>query len=440
MLGYIYLNCAPLTLFSSIEDLFIILPCLSCSLPFQISSDFSILNETRRKKLLHILSIETGKEFEKMEQELNDCMNTEESEITGGEGATTYESYEKLLKKHNTLDFDSLLHKLRSLLEIKAIQDEYQERYRDIFVDEFQDTNSVQLGILKLLVRKEEGLGRSFFAVGDPNQLIYSWRGAVLSHINDFESHFGPESKRIVLSESFRCNREILATVSKLMSKTLKEPLVTNREGGEKVSLRVLGTAKNEAQYIASSIKSLLRNDQELRAEDCSVLVRTASLLPPIRVALEEKGLSHKTLGQSRPNDSSGRLEECLCYLTLASGATDDETCKTALSGRKGIGKLSIENLSCLAQTRNKSLFELCVELVDNPSTPQADLRKSTLSAVKEFVSIIKTLMLESNSQVGLSSTYLERDFVLTPHRIYMTGLSSPHKTISMLGCGGCTV
>src|SRR5207248_5460894 len=191
--------------------------------------------------------------------------------------AHIYQEYRRELRKSNALDFDDLLletvHLLRSSAEVRQ---RYQRRYQYLMIDEYQDTNRPQYELIKLLASEEHNV----CVVGDEDQSIYSWRGADIRNILEFEKDF-PEARVIRLEQNYRSTQNILQAASSVVANNLQrkgKTLWTARQGGRKIGFYEAPDSENEALYVADSIHKFL----ELSAERgqltrAAVLYRTNS-------------------------------------------------------------------------------------------------------------------------------------------------------------------
>ena len=184
--------------------------------------------------------------------------------------AEAYKEYQETLRKNNALDFDDLIVKTVELFKARPeVLDSYQERFRYICVDEYQDTNTAQFELVRLLAGKY----RNLCVVGDDDQSIYKFRGANIHNILDFEKVF-PEAKVIKLEQNYRSTQTILDAANSVIRNNVARKdknLWTSKEGGEKVHFRQLDTAYEEAEYIATQIGKNVRNGQA-EYRDCAVL------------------------------------------------------------------------------------------------------------------------------------------------------------------------
>jgi len=364
-----------------------------------VKPNFGIITEAKRRKLVASLASTEGASPAAVQTALDQSAEGAAGPSPDGQGARWRAALTALECSANCLDFDAVLLQARDLLRSNpTVRDSYREHFKHILIDEFQDTSLLQFEILELLASTDDP-ERSFFAVGDANQLIYSWRGAACER---FEKHFSA-AFRVLLNDSFRCSAPICDCISTLMAHRLAEPIraATKRENAEAtVVLRGVGTAEGEANYIAGSVRSLLRSNFDLRASECAVLVRTSSILPEIRKALQEAGLRHETLSGSSPSDA-GALGQLLALLHLTTGNEAEEHCMAALRQQKGIGATSLQKLGARADEIGKSLLQVAREaLGDQEAATAVGLRKAAVSCLEAFLGHVDALRRERCSSV----------------------------------------
>src|SRR2546430_6542664 len=187
--------------------------------------------------------------------------------------ARVFQLYEERLQKNNALDFDDLLIKtVRLLRDVPEVRERYNDRFRYLLVDEYQDTNSLQFGLIRLLTEQQQNI----CVVGDPDQSIYRWRCADIKNILKFEEHF-PSAKVIRLEENYRSTQNILDVASGVIKHNVErkeKALWTQNPPGERIRYYQALDAESESRFVAGKIQEHLRADPDLRA---AVLYRTNS-------------------------------------------------------------------------------------------------------------------------------------------------------------------
>ncbi len=300
-----------------------------------------------------------------------------------------YEAYQKRLKRANAMDFDDLLfyaHKL--LAEHEDVAREYGERFRYILVDEYQDTNRAQYEITKLLSQVHGNL----MVVGDDDQSIYSWRGADLRNILEFERDW-PETKTVKLEENYRSTGTILAAANAVIahnSSRKDKRLFTNGENGEKIAVFLAADERDEGRWIAGEVEKL--HAKGCSYNDVAVFYRTNAQSRILEDMFLRAGVPYRIVGGTRFFDRA-EIRDCMAYLKLVVNPADDVSCMRIINTpRRGIGKTTIERISLTALQRDLSFLEAVREEALDPAC-----RSSTKRALSEFLQLIN----EISSYVG---------------------------------------
>jgi DNA helicase II / ATP-dependent DNA helicase PcrA len=227
--------------------------------------------------------------------------------------ATVWEKYEAILKAEHALDFDDLLAKTLTLLQTQPpVREILQKRYQYIHVDEYQDTNAVQFSIAKLLC----GTGLNICVVGDIDQNIYSWRGADIKNVLQFEREF-PTATTILLEENYRSTKTIIAASNEIIEKNknrIPKAVFTQNDLGEKISLYAGMTGNDEAEYIATTAKSLIAAGR--KPSDIAVLYRTNFQSRALEEAFLNYSVPYQLLGTKFYERKE--VKDVLSYLRLA--------------------------------------------------------------------------------------------------------------------------
>jgi DNA helicase-2/ATP-dependent DNA helicase PcrA len=290
--------------------------------------------------------------------------------------AEIYPRYQKALFKNNGLDFDDLLMVTVQLFQRHpAILDKYQEKWPFICVDEYQDTNEVQSLLTNLLAEKY----RNLCVVGDPDQSIYSWRGANIQNILDFRKKY-PEAKEIKLEQNYRSSGVILeaanATIQKNKNRQDKK-LWTERAGGEKIYLLQLRDEREEAEFVAREIESRVRDGRN-RYKDCVVLYRTNAQSRVIEELFLRHALPHRIIGGVKFY-ARKEVKDVLSYLRLIQNSADNLSLLRVINTPpRKIGAKTIEVLQECANSQNRSLWEIlqATEKLPIPASKQEVLRQ----------------------------------------------------------------
>jgi len=246
--------------------------------------------------------------------------------------------YEEIMRGEHALDFDDLLIKtLRLIEEYPHVREVLQNRYQYIHIDEYQDTNRVQFEIVRLLTGKEHNL----CVVGDIDQNIYSWRGADIKNVLQFEKHF-PNTKTILLEENYRSTKNIIGASNDVIVKNknrVSKEVFTSNEEGEKISLYVAMSGIDEAQYIAKTAKDLVAGGTS--PSSIAVLYRTNFQSRVLEEAFLDYGVPYQLLGTKFFERKE--VKDVLSYLRLAlnPGGTAD-LARVINEPARGIGKITM--------------------------------------------------------------------------------------------------
>ena len=269
--------------------------------------------------------------------------------------AKVYKEYEAQMRANNALDFDDLLVKTVQLLETQPdVRENYQERFRYIMVDEYQDTNTVQFRLVSLLAGKY----RNLCVVGDDDQSIYKFRGANIRNILDFEKEFS-DAKVIKLEQNYRSVGNVLEVANSVIrnNKGRKEKtLWTDNEKGEKIRLRQFDTAYDEAQFIAEDIKD--ETAQGANYSDHAVLYRTNAQSRLLEEKFVAMNIPYKIVGGI--NFYSRReIKDVLSYLKTIDNGKDDLAVRRIINvPKRGIGLTTINRIQESAAARGIGFYD----------------------------------------------------------------------------------
>ena len=263
--------------------------------------------------------------------------------------AHIFEAYRKELRKNNALDFDDLLLEAVRLLKSSAeVREKYNRRYRYLLIDEYQDTNRPQYELMKLLAGEEKNV----CVVGDEDQSIYSWRGADIRNILEFEKDF-PNAKVIRLEQNYRSTQVILEAAGAVVARNSQRKgkhLWTEREGGALIGYYEAPDGENEALFIADYIQKYLRKaGQEHEDVRVAVLYRTNSQSRLVEEALRRYGINYTMVGGFSFYDRS-EIKDLLSYLKLVQNPHDSIAMQRVINvPARGIGKATLETLERIA-------------------------------------------------------------------------------------------
>ena len=255
---------------------------------------------------------------------------------------TTWKDYEASMLKESALDFDDLLLKTASLLTVsQEVREYYWSIWSHVHIDEYQDTNKVQYIIAKTLAEKT----RNICVVGDVDQTIYSWRGADIRNILNFEKDY-PEAKTILLEENYRSTKTIIAAANAVIQKNIhrtEKNLFTNNEDGEKISLQTLYTEVEEAYSIADIIKDMIQN-KNVSAGNIAVLYRANFQSRVLEEAMLRKNVPYQVLGTKFFERKE--VKDILSMLKLAYNRESSSNLVRAINlPPRGIGKVTIAKM-----------------------------------------------------------------------------------------------
>lgn len=272
--------------------------------------------------------------------------------------ARAYISYQKELLNSNAVDFDDLLVKVYELFkDCPSVLEAYQNRFKYIHVDEFQDTNEVQYKLVLMLGKSHKNI----FVVGDEDQCIYSWRGAKFTNVQKFIDDHSPDIKIFKLEQNYRSTASILNVANEIIKNNrnrLEKQLWTENEGGEKINYYSPYNDLEEAEYVAMNIKKLV-TEEGYSYRDFAVLMRINSLSRVV----EEKFLNYQI-----PYDVYGgfkfferkEVKDTLSYLKLIGNNKDNDSFVRAISfPKKGIGDASIEKILRASTDTGLSAYEV---------------------------------------------------------------------------------
>lgn len=270
--------------------------------------------------------------------------------------ASGYEEYEKQMRANNALDFDDLLLKAVQLFQTQPeVLDYYQERFRYIMIDEYQDTNTVQFQLVSLLAAKY----RNLCVVGDDDQSIYKFRGANIRNILNFEQVF-EDARVIKLEQNYRSTSTILDAANAVIRNNRgrkEKTLWTDNGQGEKITFRQFDTAYDEAEYIVGDIKENIENGR-CNYNDNAVLYRTNAQSRLLEEKLVAANIPYKIVGGI--NFYARReIKDLLAYLKTIDNARDDLAVRRIINvPKRGIGLTSVNRLQEYALARDISFYE----------------------------------------------------------------------------------
>ncbi len=274
-----------------------------------------------------------------------------------------YRLYEAEMKKANCLDFGDLLMKVYEIFRMYPdVLEQYQQKFQYIMVDEYQDTNHIQYLLVQMLAKAH----RNLCVVGDEDQSIYSWRGADISNILDFEKDF-PEAKVIKLEENYRSSGNIVraaTTVIKNNTERKDKTLFTSNPEGELISIREEKSEYDEARWVVRQIQNLMSSG-DASYNDCAIFYRTNAQSRVLEEQLRTNSVPYKLVGGVRFYERM-EIKDILGYLKLTLNSADDMAFKRIINvPARGIGKTTIEKLEEYSMTHKLSLSAAAARAID---------------------------------------------------------------------------
>jgi DNA helicase-2/ATP-dependent DNA helicase PcrA len=298
--------------------------------------------------------------------------------------ARVYATYEERLHANNALDFDDLMIKtVRLLRDVAEVREKYNNKFRYILVDEYQDTNSLQFALISFLTEKQQNIA----VVGDEDQSIYKWRGADILNILNFEHHF-PNTKTIRLEQNYRSTQTILDVAGAVVKHNVERKgknLWTSNPRGDRVRYYQAFDAESEARFVAAKILEHRQDQYDLRA---AVLYRTNSQSRVFEEAMRRASLPYNIVGGFSFYERM-EVRDIISYLKLALNPTDSIALQRVInSPPRGIGKHTIEELTRRAGDYGVSMWETIGLVIEKPD----GLSLRAISALKSFRRIITKL------------------------------------------------
>lgn len=273
--------------------------------------------------------------------------------------AEIYKEYEKKKFDYNALDFDDLIEKVLDLFsKDKETLAYYQNKFDYIFVDEFQDTNNSQYELIKFIA----GANQNVVAVGDADQSIYSFRGADIRNILNFEKDF-PATKTIKLEQNYRSTSKILNTANKLIANNLERKeknLWTDQNDGADVIYKETSVESEESQFVIETIKDLIA--EGYKENDIVILYRTNAQSRPFEEILLKNLIDYKVIGGLKFYDRK-EIKDLISYLNILVNHQDDISLKRIINEpKRGIGAKSVENIENIARSHGISMLDLIID------------------------------------------------------------------------------
>lgn len=312
--------------------------------------------------------------------------------------AKVYARYMEDLQQNNAMDFDDLLWNAVKLFEASSeVLSYYQERFKYIMVDEYQDTNYLQYKLIHALAEKSHNL----CVVGDDDQCIYQWRGADIRNILDFEKDF-PETKVIKLEQNYRSDANILdlanSVIANNRNRKAKE-LWTDRNEGNKITYRRLEDEQREAWYVGGEIQRL-HDEEGIPFNDMAILYRKNAQSRPFEEKFSFRGIPYRVLGGTRFYDRK-EIKDVMSYMHLVENPSDDVAMARIINEpKRGLGPKSLGGIVSYAKAYKISIFEALKE-----QEVLGSLSRKSRAAVEDLVTMLDELGAEQDN-MELSDIY----------------------------------
>ncbi len=361
--------------------------------------DFVILDTDDQQRLLRDCVVEAGLDEKtypprqihaQISALKNDLVDPDSSAGTGsgsdyrrGKIAQLFAAYQQRLRQANAMDFDDILVYAVRLLEAHPdVRAHYQERFEYILVDEYQDTNHAQYTLVRLLA----GTRHNLCVVGDDDQSIYSFRGANIRNILDFEKDF-PNCRVIKLERNYRSTGHVLMAANSVIRNNRgrkAKKLWTDTGEGERVTFLLADNHYEEARYVAGEISRQVTQAGMTHFRDHAILYRLNALSRSLEAALREYGVPYRIYGGTRFYDRR-EIKDVMAYLRLVLIPADDLSFMRVINlPRRGIGATTLDQLREEASVRGISLLAMCARAEEAPALARAAARLAAFAGLIE--------------------------------------------------------
>jgi len=295
-----------------------------------------------------------------------------------------YRAYEEICERSGLVDFAELLLRVHELLRDNPdLLEFYQQRFKQVHVDEFQDTNTIQYAWLRLLTEGKDNL----FVVGDDDQSIYGWRGAKIENIYNFQKHY-PNHQIVKLEQNYRSTGNILKAANQVISRNegrMGKELWTHAGAGDLISLYAAFNEQDEAYFVVERIRAWV-NEGGLR-EDVAILYRSNAQSRQFEEKLLATGMPYRVYGGLRFFERA-EIKNALAYLRLMSNRHDDASFERVINTpTRGIGVKTIDDIRVIARNQAISLWEAAIALIN-----QRSMTARAANALIGFLELIKRL------------------------------------------------
>jgi DNA helicase-2/ATP-dependent DNA helicase PcrA len=318
-----------------------------------------------------------------------------------------YPKYLEMLRAFRAYDFDDLVCEVARLWKTRSdVLERWQDRYRYVLVDEYQDTNRAQLELLLQLAKKH----RNVCVVGDDDQAIYAWRGADVRNILDFEAHF-PGAEVVKLEQNYRSRRPILdvanAVIAKRTDAKYRKSLFTDKAGGDTVESIACATPEVEAGFVADEIRRLVR-DARMKPSQFAVLYRSNGQAKLVEEALREHGIPYRMVGGTQFFERK-EVKDVLAYLKLALNRNDEISLRRVVNyPARGIGETSVAKLATVATARGWTLWQ-AVERADAIDGLPSSARDGCRELERTIADVRRALLVERRPASEVTRALVDR-------------------------------
>ena len=315
-----------------------------------------------------------------------------------------YAEYQKTLMQSNALDFDDIIMQTVFLIRQNAeVREYYQNKFRYVSVDEFQDTNLAQFELISLL----SGGHKNIMVVGDDNQSIYKFRGAIIENILGFDRKF-KDTKIIKLEQNYRSTSVILNAANAIIANNVhrkEKNLWTNRKCGAKITLRKCDDQNHEARYIVEKIESLV-SEGKYKYSDMAILYRANAQSNVIERTFAKSGIPYRMYGGLRFNDRK-EIKDIVAYLQFIVNPSDAERMKRIINEpRRGIGLKTVEGVCAIANENSISVFDVLKNADKYVALSRSALK---LKAFGELIAYFRGLLYEDISMESFVNTVIDK-------------------------------
>ena len=316
-----------------------------------------------------------------------------------------YSLYQAKLKTDNAVDFDDIINNTIEIFKkYPEVLDAYQNQFRYVLVDEYQDTNKAQDILITMLADKSQNV----CVVGDDQQSIYKFRGADIGNILNFEKRF-KDTKVIKLEQNYRSTKAILQIANEVIKNNtgnVKKNLWTENDDGSKPIVHQANNEYEEANFVVAEIKRLKR-EEYLKNSDFTILYRTNAQSRTFEEIMIREGIPYKVVGGQKFYDRK-EIKDIIAYLRVVANVQDNVSLKRIINEpKRGIGKTTMDNIEKIASSEGKSMFEI-IEHIDSYAQTR------TNAGIKEFARFIRRMQEDTISIERLTNNILKESGYLT--------------------------